>query len=215
MAEIDTIFEQVDEQIDADKAHKFWKENRKFIVGGLILLFAGLFAYVGWKDVRMKEDQALSDSFIQSQTLTEKGDLAGSEKILQNLMAESGDHGYGLLATLVNAQALAKAGKVTEAVAGFEALAAKTANSPLQGLALLNAAYLTVEEKGRAKEFLAKIDEKSPFRPHALELEGLLLAREGDMKNALARYQEALQLGADGELRSRLNTRLERLAGNI
>ena len=32
MAQIDNIFEQIDEQIDADKAHKYWKDNQKLII---------------------------------------------------------------------------------------------------------------------------------------------------------------------------------------
>jgi predicted negative regulator of RcsB-dependent stress response len=215
MAQIDNIFEQVDEQIDADKAHKFWKENQKWIIAGLVLLFVGLFAYVGWRDARLREDQTLSDLYIQARALDKNGDRAGAEEILKKLMDDNIDHGYGLMAILVDAQALAAAGKVDAAVARLELLAAKSSNSPLQGLALLNAAYITVDDESRSRSFLDKIDKKSPFRPLALELDGLLLARGGDAKNAMARYQEAMQSGASGELRSRLNRRLERMAGNF
>jgi predicted negative regulator of RcsB-dependent stress response len=215
MAEIDTIFEQIDEQIEADKAHKFWNENRKWIIGGLILLFAGLFAYVAWRDGRVTENQNLSDLYIQAQALEEKGDRAGAQAIFKGLMVDHESHGYGILARLTDAQALAKAGKIDEAVAHLEALAAKSSGSPLQGLALLNAAYLTADSVTRSRGFVAKIEEKSPYRPLALELDGLLMAKDGNEKGALARYQEAIQLGADGELRRRLNRRLERLAGHL
>jgi predicted negative regulator of RcsB-dependent stress response len=215
MAQIDNIFEQIDEQIDEDKAHKFWRENQKFIVGGLILLFIGLFAYVAWRDARIKEDQSLSDAYVQAQLLDKKGDRAGAEALLQKLMVDNSDHGYGLLAILVDAQALARTGEIDKAVARFEFLASKSSGSPMQGLALLNAAYLTVKDESRTRGLLTKIDKNSPFQAHALELDGLLSAQAGDEKKALARYQEAIQAGADGELRKRLDQRLERLAGNI
>ncbi|MBF0453211.1 MAG: tetratricopeptide repeat protein [Magnetococcales bacterium] len=213
MAQIDTIFEQVDEQLDADKAQKFWRDNQKWIIGALIVLFASLFAYVSWRDARLKEDRTISDLYIQAQVLEKKGDRAGAEEILQRVMTEHGEHGYALLARLTDAQVLAKAGKRDEAVAHLEVLAAKSSGSPLQGLALLNAAYLTSDNEQQALDFLAKIDEKSSFRPHALELEGLLLAKAGKGQMASARYQQAIQQGADGALRQRLNRRLERLAG--
>ncbi|MBF0194658.1 MAG: tetratricopeptide repeat protein [Magnetococcales bacterium] len=213
MAQIDNIFEEIDEQMDADKAHKFFKENQTLIIGSLVLLFVGLFAFVAWRDARIKENQSLSDQYIQAQELETKGDRAGAKAIFQAIIKENGDHGYGLLSLLSDAQALAKAGKNDDAIASFEAIAAKTTNSPLQGMALLNAAYLSDNDDARAKGFLAKIDAASSFRPHALELEGLLLARAGDEKEAYKRYQEAIQAGASGQLEQRLKTRIERLAG--
>lgn len=213
MAQIDDIFEQIDEQVDADKAHKFWLANRKWIIGGLVLLFAGLIAFVSWRDARIKADQKLSDLYIQAGFLDEQGDRVAAAEIYDQLMEKHADHGYGLLSMLVDAQALAKAGDVEAALVRFEKLAAKAAYTPLQGLALLNAAYLTADDAQRSRGFLAKISAQSPFRPHALELDGLLLAQAGDEINSLARYREAIQLGADGELRRRLDRRMERMAG--
>ncbi|MBF0358669.1 MAG: tetratricopeptide repeat protein [Magnetococcales bacterium] len=212
MAQIDDIFEQIDEKMDEDAAQKFWRDNQKYIIAALVLLFIGLFAYVGWRDARIKEDYALSDAYIQAQALDAQGDRAGASAAFQKLLDDGGDHGYALLAILADAQALARVGKIDEAVARFETLAAKTTNSPLQGLALLNAAYLTAADSSRSRGFLSKIAETSPFRPHALELDGLLLSEAGDEKNALAKYQEAVQSGASGPLLQRLNQRLERLA---
>ncbi|MBF0444167.1 MAG: tetratricopeptide repeat protein [Magnetococcales bacterium] len=215
MAQIDNIFEEIDEQMDADKAHKFFKENQAWIIGGLVLLFVGLFAFVAWRDAQVKENQALSDKYIAAHELDAKGDREGATAIFQTIIKEHGDHGYGLLSLLSDAQALAKAGKKDAAIARFEALAAKSSNSPIQGMALLNAAYLASDDDGRAKGFLAKIEPTSSFRPHALELEGLLLAKAGDEKQAFARYQEAIQAGASGHLQQRLQLRIERLTGNF
>jgi predicted negative regulator of RcsB-dependent stress response len=215
MAQIDTIFEEIDEQMDADKAHKFYKENKAFIIGGLVALFAGLFIFVAWRDAQVKENQTLSNQYIQAQELDAKGDREGATAIFQTIMNENSDHGYGILSLLSDAQALAKAGKKDEAIARFEALAAKTSNSPMQGIALLNAAYLAADDVGRAKGFLSKISPSSSFRPHGLELEGLLLAKAGDEKQAYARYQDAMQAGASGQLQQRLQMRIERLAGNF
>ncbi|MBF0380698.1 MAG: tetratricopeptide repeat protein [Magnetococcales bacterium] len=214
MAQIDNIFEEIDEQMDADKAQKFYDENKVWIIGGLVLLFVGLFAYVAWRDALIEKSYRLSDQFMQAQTLEAGGDREGAKAIFTKIMSENSEHGYGIMSLLSEAQALAKAGKKDEAIANFEALAAKTSNSPMQGLALLNAAYLTVDDANRAKGFLAKISPTSSFRPHALELEGLLLAKAGDEKQAFARYQEAMQAGASGKLHQRLQARIERLAGN-
>ncbi|MBF0448799.1 MAG: tetratricopeptide repeat protein [Magnetococcales bacterium] len=214
MAQIDEIFEQVDEQLEADQSRRFWNENKKWIIGGLVLLFAGLILFVQWRDAQLRESQKLSDLFLQSQVLQNGGDRAGSEKILAQLISEGSGHGYGLLAHLVDAHVLANAGQNDQAVARLESVAAQTSGSPLQGLALLNAAYLTADDEEKSRSFLNKIAEDSTFKAHALELDGLLYAQSGDQKTALTRYREALALGAEGALRSRLNRRLESLAAN-
>lgn len=214
MAQIEDIFEQVDEQLEAERAHKFWQENRNTIIGGLVLLFVGLFAYVGWQDARRQEDRRLSDLYLQAQERNRDGQRDEAEKILVRLMAEGENHGYGLLARLVDAQALAKEGRVDAALVHLESLAVQTVDPLLQGVALLNAAYLVADQTDRSRGYLSRIGETSPFYPHALELDGLLLSRDGDREGARDRYRKALLLEVDSQLRTRLDRRLERLAGH-
>ena len=207
------IFEHVDEQLDAERVHKFWQQNRKWVIGGLILLFVSLFVYVQWRDYRVQQSQAASDQFVMAQDLFDKEDRENGQKQLQKLLKEYSGHGYALFGRFLQAKSLVAEGKTAAAVEQLQQLV-KEADTPLLvDLALLNAAYLTSGDGKRSVAFLTRIKDDSPYRAHALELQGLLAAQSGDDKNALASYQEARALAPEGTLRRRLESRLERLAG--
>ena len=207
------IFEQVDEQLDADRVQKFWENNRKWVIGGLTLFFLMLFAYVGWRDYQVQRSQAASEQFSLGWDLFDKKDSANSQKQIEALLEKYSGHGYALFGRFLLAKSLAAEGKTTAAVAQLEQLAKEADLPVLADLALLRAAYLTSGNAGQSEAFLARIDAYSPYRAHALELQGLLAAQQGDGSSALARYREARALTPAGSLRSRLETRLERLAG--
>ncbi len=210
---MEDIFAQVDEQLDADRAEKFWRDNQKRIIGGLVILFLGLFIYVGVREYRQSRDQTASDLFIAADKLFAKGDMAAGRKGLEPLLKDYSDHGYGILARFLDARALAKAGQIDPAVAQLRMVAREEGDSPLAGLAWLNAAYLTVGQPERAAELLKNIGDDSPFRAHALELTGLMAARKGKDGEALNHYRQALAMNPEGALKERLQERLERLDG--
>lgn len=214
MAQVDDIFEQVDEQLDADRAQKFWEENRVYIIGALIALFAGLIIYVNWRDGRIEEDQHLSVQFLQAQEYMQVGDWPQAKAALDGLSAQASGHGYGQLAQLSKAQGLAQNGQIEDAVAVLKRLTVDHSGTLMADLALIMAAYLVEKDAQQSRSFLSQIDEKSPYKAHALELQGLLLAREGDEKGALSHYQEALKLPVEGSLQNRLQERVERMAGS-
>ncbi|MBF0401103.1 MAG: tetratricopeptide repeat protein [Magnetococcales bacterium] len=205
------IFEQVDEQLEAERVQKFWEANRPRLIGGLVLFFVLLFAYVGWREYQLRQSRIASEQFMTVQELFIKQDNDGGQKALQQLLSEHSGQGYALFGRFLQAKRLADAGN-REAALEQLALLVKESRSPLLAdLALLNAAYLTVDNGGQAEPLLARMDVHSPYRAHALELQGLLAAQRGDQAAAQARYREARALASEGSLRSRLESRLERM----
>ncbi|MEO5377349.1 MAG: tetratricopeptide repeat protein [Magnetococcus sp. DMHC-6] len=212
MAQVEDIFAQVDEQLEADRVQKYWEKNQKWIVLTFVLFFIALFAYVGWQEYRQRQDRAASDIFLSSLESfnADKPDLA-KEK-LSKLMENFSDHGYATLGELLQARLLAQGGDVEGAIGHLESLATRSDLSGLlRDLALLNAAYLTAKDRARAVSFLARIDPNSPYQPHALELQGLLASQAGEMKVALDTYRKAIGLNPAASLRKRLELRIEKM----
>ncbi|MBF0461179.1 MAG: tetratricopeptide repeat protein [Magnetococcales bacterium] len=205
------IFEQVDEQLELDRVQEWWKANRKWLISGLVLFFLLLFAYVGWRDYQARQNQAASEQFVAVQELLTQKEADPAQKALQALQQAHPGHGYAQFGRFLQARLLAEAGNRAAALEQLELLVKESQSALLSDLALLNAAYLTVDEARRAETFLARIDPHSPYRAHVLELQGLLAAQQGDQTTALARYREARGLAPDGSLRSRLESRLERM----
>ncbi|MBF0623826.1 MAG: tetratricopeptide repeat protein [Magnetococcales bacterium] len=214
MAQDDIIFQEVDQEVEAERLRKFWMRHRGPIIGGLVLFFAGLFGFVGWQDHRVRQDQTASDLFGKArQELAGPAGGNGSAS-LEALLRDHPGHGYARLARLMKARVLAKGGDQAGAVGQLETLIAEAgADSPLGSLALLDAAYLTAGDPARARSYLVRIGEQSAFRAHALELEGLLARQGGDAIAALALYRKALAAVPPETLRQRLIRRVERLGG--
>ncbi len=209
---MDNLFEQIDEELDADRLRKQWERNRPWIIGGFIVFFLALFAYVGWEEYRSKQDAAASDLFMAAIKPYEQNSWTETEQLLQPLLTRFGNHGYGILAKVLEAQTLARSGKKSDAATRMEQLANETKDETLRDLALYNVALAIVDEdRARAESSLNRIGDDSPFRGHALEILGLLAQKQNDLLNAAIHFQKAIELGAKGELRTRLDLRLERL----
>ncbi|MBF0142966.1 MAG: tetratricopeptide repeat protein [Magnetococcales bacterium] len=214
MAQIGDIFEIVDEEMDADRVRRRWLKYRGVLIGGLVLLFAGLFAYVGWESWRERVDQQASDLFLTAWNGYEKADATVNRAELERLLATYPRHGYALLGRLLQAREMVREGQVDRALMLLQEAAAEAGrDAPLADYAWLNAAYLTAAEPARCLGFLDRIGEGSAFRGHALELKGLLSDHEGKAEEALKWYREALEKSRAGGLRERLSRRVERLGG--
>ncbi|MBF0189525.1 MAG: tetratricopeptide repeat protein [Magnetococcales bacterium] len=209
--ELEGIFEEVDQQLEAENVARMWLKNRYWIIGGLVCLFLGLFAYVGWSEYQKKRDLEVADRYLGAMEVRIDDDAAG-RKALNAVTADYGQHGYALMARFAEARALAEEGKRDEAVRLLEEVSA-TAGVPLKDLATLQAAYVLADDPKRALQRLEGMARESAYKPHALEFAGILTSGSGDDKGALALYKDALSLKPEGGLRKRLERRIQRMGG--
>ncbi|NGZ05609.1 MAG: tetratricopeptide repeat protein [Magnetococcales bacterium] len=206
--EVEGIFEEIDEQLEAENAARLWKQYQPWIITSVVALFLGLFAYTGWTEYQKKRDQEVSERYFAALDGADEKTDAGLRAVAEGY----GAHGYALLARLTTARTLNDAGKTDEAVRILEEVAGQ-ANPPLKDLALLQAGYVLADDAKRAMTQLEKIGRDSVFKPHALELTGVLTAAGGDQTQALANYKDALSLKPEGGLRKRLEQRIQRMGG--
>ncbi|MBF0162744.1 MAG: tetratricopeptide repeat protein [Magnetococcales bacterium] len=207
------IFEQVDEQLEAERLHKYWQANRNRLLAALLLFFMLLFAYVGWQEYQARQDSAAAELFMRLQDRLNKQENEAAQKELQTLLGSHAGHSYAQFGRLLQARLLATAGNRSGALEQLTLLIQESHTPLLQDLALLNAAYLTAEKPEQAEPFLQRISSHSPYRAHALELQGLLAAQRGDSAAALAHYRDARAVAGEGSLRNRLESRLEQMGG--
>ncbi|MBF0213362.1 MAG: tetratricopeptide repeat protein [Magnetococcales bacterium] len=210
--EVESIFEEVDAQLEAENVAKMWHRNRYWIIGGLISLFVGLFAYVGWKEYQAKRDLEVSERYLAAMDLLETASEGATRPSLTDVTAGYGDHGYALMARFLEARTLAGEGKKDAALALLDEVVAK-ARVPLKELAMLQVARLRAEEPDQALAQLERIPRDSMFKPQALEFAGVLTSAKGDEKGALTFYKDALSLNPEGGLRKRLERRIQRMEG--
>lgn len=210
MGQIEDIFATVDEELEQDRVHKYWKENQDWIITSLVLFFIFLCGYAGWQEYRKVQDQNASELYAKAMQAFQGEQWGAASKEMQPLLEQYDSHGYGRLGRLLQARSLVAAGDRDGAVRQLESLAADEGAPPeLRDAALINAALVALDKPDQARALLARLPANSGFRPQALELQGLLAATPGE---ALAHYQEALALQPPKGLKDRLTARVERLA---
>lgn len=208
--EVEGIFDEIDEQLEAENVARLWIKYKNWLIAGVILLFVGLFIYVGWQEYQKKRDNEVGDRYLTAMEALDAGDKETAHQGFNGVKDKYSDHGFAQLARFTEARALAQEGKNDQAALLLEEVAAMT-KPPLKNLAIINSSFVIADDAKRALRRLGNIPQESVFKPHALELAGVLTARQGDPKAALAMYREALTLKPEGGLRKRLERRIQRL----
>jgi hypothetical protein len=204
----ESLFREVDEEVRQDQAKALWAKYGNLIsaVGiGIVLAVAGI---KGWQYWQVKQSEAAAKVFFTG--VDHAADGKGEDAIAA---FKAVDHaGYGQLARLREAAALAKAGKSDEAVKLYDAFAADASgDATLRDLAKIRAGYVLADTQ-KPDELLVRLGgfdtEKNPWRHAAREIFGLSAWRTGDYSMA-DRYMNAIV--ADPESPSTMRDRATRM----
>ena len=133
-------------------------------------------------------------------------------------MAKKGPAGYQVLARFQLAAAEAKAGKIDDAVAAYDALASDASvDRILQGVAVLQAAGLRLDRVDFAemeRRLKPLVDSNSAWRYSARELLGLSAYKQNDMREAERQFSTLLgDQGTPQSLRERADMMLALIVG--
>jgi hypothetical protein len=175
----------------------------------------GTLGYNLWRDWDLERRSERSDQFNAALELATDGQNDAAVAALAELGEPDG--AYGTLAAFERARLLAEDGRLDEALAGWEALAASDAAGPaLQGVARLFFVMHQIDD-GDPVELRAMLAPLfvagNGFRPLALELNAVLSLRQGDRDEARRIYTEiADDLTAPPGLRARAAQVLASLA---
>ncbi|MBF0154384.1 MAG: tetratricopeptide repeat protein [Magnetococcales bacterium] len=217
MSQDEIVFEEVNEQLEAEQLSRFIRRFASWIIVGLALFFAGLVGYVVWTDHRAKRDQAASDLFLSANQAIAEKHWDEAQNGLKTLQTTYPGHGYVLLSRLLLARTMVELGRSGDALRELELLASEAGGkNPLADAALMEAAWIAADsDMSQARGYLAKMGADSPYKPMALELEGVMALKEGNKEKALAQFRQGLEprfIPPEG-VRQRLLRRVERLGG--
>lgn len=117
------IFGEVDEEVRKDKSLVLWNKYGKLVIAACVLLVVATGSVVGWKNYQLSEARAQGKQFEEAVSLAADKKFDDASNAFAALAAES-DEGYEALARLRQAAALISAGKGSEALEVYDALAA-------------------------------------------------------------------------------------------
>lgn len=180
----DDIYREVEDDLRQQKLKAFWQENGAWIIGGVfgaIVLTGGLSF---WRTHEAAGNKAETAGLIAT--------VAADDPAKLDAFAATADKNHALMALMAKAKLHEKRGEIEQAAAVYARIADMQHLDPLwRDLALLYSVMARLDKDDPAKlhaELSTLTGEKAPWRGSALEMEGLLLAREKKSAQASALF---------------------------
>jgi len=217
------IFDEVEEDLRAERAQRLLKRHGGAIVAGGLLIVAAVAGWQGWTWWEGRRAAETATSYIAAMSAADRlrpGETQGRAEAGSAfaLLAGKAPEGYATLARLRAAALIADAGNLPVAVTIWDAVAADGSADPfLRDLASLSAVQRQLDAgdpavlEARLKPLTAS---DNPWHALALEAQGLLEMRTGRTGPAKDLFRRLAQdpVAPDG-VRGRANGLLNRLGG--
>jgi hypothetical protein len=181
------IFREVEEEVRREKLQKLWKAYGDYIIAVGILVLAAVGGFELWQRHEAGERAKAADALIAAQRISNPTQAADA----LDTIAKSAPGGYGLVARLGEANAMAASGQGKNAIDLYKQIA-QDDDGTIGAVARLRAAWAEADtaSRGEIGQLLAPIDQAgSPWRPLAREVEAYADYRALDLKAAQQKYQ--------------------------
>ena len=181
------VFNEVDEEVRQEQWKKLFHAYGGYVIGAVVSFVVVFAGGIAWSDYQADQRQLESQRYVAAGQMLANGDAVFAAQLFGSLADEAGD-GYGALARLREADALATAGDVTGAVATLDRLADDgDADTAFRDLARLFAVYQLMDSAPRDEleaRLAPLLADGSPGRDSARELSGLVALRAGEIARA-------------------------------
>ena len=179
------ILQEVDDEIRQARLLRLWAQYGRYLIiilVGTVLATAGK---VGWDEFQTRRMVAESARFSGALQLTESGQH-DQAAVSFNLLVDESVTGYGQLAALRQAAALAESGKPNEAIAVYDRLAGSANTDPIIAELASVLAAMRLLDQGLSQEAVTKLeliaDGRGPWKHLAKEVKALSIMQTGDME---------------------------------
>lgn len=189
-----STYQTDEEQVEAIK--KWWSENGKSVIGGVVLGFAIIGGWQGWDRYQKSEGEQASSSFEVMMEHSIKGETDGVVKAGQDIVATYPNTAYGFFAASELAKVVYEKGEVDAAKAHLQSAIDIAPDDSLASMAKLRFAALALDsgDFAGAKQVLEGINDPA-YQGEAETLKGDIALAEGDKAAAVAAYKAALAAG--------------------
>lgn len=193
----------------------WWRDNWRWILGGVVLGIALLFGWFRWKDYREDRGIAAGTQYEAVRVASEARKLEDAQKALAELTAEHDSSPYAQQGRLLVAKLLVDAGKFDEAGAVLREVSEKTQDEELAAVAKMRLARVLIQQ-GKHDEAIAllNIEELGAFAAAAREIRGDANVAKGDETAARAEYAAALAADDAQVDRAMLELKLQEVGGS-
>ncbi len=181
------------EEEQLEKLKEWWRENRNYVIAGVVLGLLVVFGWRGWETHTQSMAEDGSMHFENLHVATQLGQYEQATEIAQKLREHYARTPYAGLGSLVVARAALEAGEPETAVESLTWAMDKARSREIQALARLRLARVKFDqgESDAALSLLVRPPRQS-FTAAYAELRGDIHASEGRTEQAREAYQAAL-----------------------
>jgi predicted negative regulator of RcsB-dependent stress response len=193
----------------------WWRENWRWIIGGVVLGLALLGGWRYWLSYRDQRSLEAAKVYAEFQGAMNASNVEQAQRLLTDLTDKHAGSAYTQQSRLRLAKHHVEAGKLDEAQALLQAVVESAEDRELAEVANLRSARLLVAQ-GKHDEALKRLDAEAvgAFSAQAREIRGDALAAKGDEEGARAEYAAALAANTDAQLdRSLVELKLQDVGG--
>ncbi len=197
------VMQEVNDELRQQRLEAFWKENRSWIIASIILAIITTAGITWWRSWNLGQNLTYTSGLLEASTAEDPAELSK--------FAETARTNHAVLARYIAAGLHLKKGNTARAIEIYDEIAkTRGLDRSLRDLAQLLSLgqRLNKDEPKKLHAELADLStKKSPYRFSAMEMEALVFAREGKMKEAADRLEDiSTDAGAPGDARTRATT---------
>lgn len=185
---VSSVFREIDDDMRRMRLESFWAENRLWIAATVVLAIVATAGVSMWRGHVNEQNRAAT-----AQMMAAFSDPAMLDKLAADPQ-ELGRPAHVALVRLTAASRALNKGDTAKALALYDALAKdRSADPVLRDLGVLYAVGLRLDSAPVAEldaQLMPLARTGEPWRFSALEMQGLLYAREGRMKDAADKMAE-------------------------
>ena len=207
-----STYQTEEEQVEAIK--KWWKENGKSVIGGIVVGFAIIGGWQGWQGYRQNQGEAASQVYDAMRVAARSANFDKSLEEGKRLIGEYGDSAYGHFAALELAKLAYQRGEKSVARNHLRWVVDSAPDEGLREVARLRLGTLLLDmDELPALENLLAEPARPAFAGEFSALRGDLERARGNHQAALEAYRQALSEGVGDE--SLLRMKLVDLGGEV
>lgn len=193
-----STYQTEDEQVEAIK--KWWKENGKSVMGGIVLGFAIIGGWQGWKFYERNQGEAASAYFDAMMQAANGGDANVALEHGKRLLGDFGGTAYAGFAGMEMAKLSYQEGQKDAAREHLQWVAGNGSDDVIREVARLRLGRLLLDMgEHDALQTLLNAKPLPAFEGEFAALRGDLANVRGDQAAARTAYQEALEKGVEDE----------------
>ena len=200
------------EQEQLEELKKWWKENAKAVIAGVVIGLSVLFAVWTWRDYSRTQGEAASVEYQLLAGEVSKGDTEAGLKRGVRIINQFGTTSYAVLAALALAKLELESGNLGEAHKHLEWALKHAKQEELQHIARLRLARVMLAE-GQHDAALKLLSPAQPgsFLSAYEDLKGDLYLASNQTAAAQTAYQHALSATSQDDIKKLIQMKLDDL----